>query len=211
MRVNAIANALRRDPFTGLVDIVPAYASLTVLYSVVIVKKALPKEGSITNYIQRHIEKLMHQYGDASEENKPPIEIPVCYDASLSTDLGDICQLTHLPVDDIIRIHSTPQYYVHMLGFLPGFAYMGKVDKRIAVDRKNKPVNVQAGAVGIAGRQTGIYPVTSPGGWQIVGYTPIKMFDSHAAIPCRLNAGDTVKFIAISLEEYHALRNKQLA
>ncbi|CAN5791886.1 5-oxoprolinase subunit B [soil metagenome] len=210
MKVNAMANALRKKPFAGMVDLVPAYCSLTVFYNVPVIKRSLHTCDSITSHIQQHIEKLIQHENIFDEKNKSVIEIPVCYDASLSNDLDDMSVLTRLQVDEIINIHSNAAYYVYMLGFLPGFAYMGEVDERIAVDRKSKPVNVSAGAVGIAGKQTGIYPVDSPGGWQIVGYTPIKMFDPQAATLCLVNAGDKVKFIPINVEEYHGLKtNKQ--
>ncbi len=130
------------------------------------------------------------------------ISVPVCYDLQLGNDLSIMSELHKLSPDEIISHHQSITYHVFMLGFLPGFAYMGEVDERIATPRKAKPVPTKAGAVGIAGRQTGIYPLNSPGGWHIVGYTPVKMFDAVKETPAFLQPGNLVKFESIGLEEY---------
>jgi inhibitor of KinA len=133
------------------------------------------------------------------------IEIPVCYDTSLGTDLDYLCDFAKAGHDEVINLHLAGNYHVFMIGFLPGFAYMGKVDTRIAIPRKKSPVPTKAGAVGIAGIQTGIYPFNSPGGWHIIGYTPMQMFDIGRAEPCLLNAGDTVRFVPIDIDMYFRL------
>jgi len=161
--------------------------------------------------VQTQVQLLMQHAFHDEMESKPPVEIPVCYDQALGNDLPGISSLTGISIAQIISLHCSNEYYVYMQGFLPGFAYMGEVDERIAVGRKHQPVNVQAGAVGIAGKQTGIYPVDSPGGWQIVGYTPLRIFNAQQASPCLMNAGDLVKFITIDVMEYHAIKNKQPA
>jgi inhibitor of KinA len=109
-----------------------------------------------------------------------------------------------LSTETVVNLHSKSIYRVYMVGFLPGFAYMGKVDERIATPRKKEPVlNIPAGSVGIAGIQTGVYPVSSPGGWNIIGRTPMSMFDPRSSDPVLLRGGDRVKFIPISLDTYH--------
>ncbi len=112
-----------------------------------------------------------------------------------------------MDIDEIISLHQSSAYYVYMLGFLPGFSYMGEVDERIAFPRKEKPVAVKAGAVAIAGKQTGIYPVNTPGGWNIVGYTPVNIFDASKQKFCLIEPGATVVFKAIDIETYHSIKN----
>ena len=211
VQVNAVAKALRNHPFTGLIDLIPAYSSLTVYYDVMSVKKHLSAGDSIINFVQQHVKDLMQHTSSDANDGRKLVEIPICYDTQLSNDLEAMSMVTGLSVEEIISLHGELEYYVYMLGFLPGYAYMGEVDERIAFARKDKPIKVRAGAVGIAGRQTGIYPVDSPGGWQIVGYTPLKIFDAQAANPCLISAGDWVKFIPIDIAEYDALKNKQTA
>jgi len=136
------------------------------------------------------------------------IQVPVCYDLSLGLDLKELAALHHLSIETFIEIHTQKTYRVYMIGFLPGFAYMGTVDKKIVSPRRASPrTQVPAGSVGIAGAQTGIYPFTSPGGWQIIGQTPIPLFDTHKTAPSYFEPGDEVRFQPISVEEFHHLKN----
>jgi len=128
--------------------------------------------------------------------------IPVCYEGEYGPDLEWVAREKNLPRDKVIRLHSFCTYHVYMVGFLPGFPYMGKTDPRLEVSRKPQPVAVVAGGVGIAGIQTGIYPLNSPGGWQIIGRTPSKLFNPEFDPPVRLQAGDQVQFYPISREEF---------
>jgi inhibitor of KinA len=128
--------------------------------------------------------------------------IPVCYEEEYGTDLASVAAQKQIPLSVVIDKHTSRTYKVYMIGFLPGFSYMGEVDEQIAVPRKYQPVPVIAGSVGIAGSQTGIYPLNCPGGWQIIGRTPVKPFDSNALQPVKLHAGDHVQFYAISREEF---------
>ena len=109
-------------------------------------------------------------------------------------------------VDEVIQIHVSKKYKVYMLGFLPGFPYMGAVDEQIAMPRKATPVNIKEGSVGIAGKQTGIYPLASPGGWQIIGRTPLSLFDTTREEPTLLRAGDIVQFYSISKNEFEGIK-----
>ncbi|MBC8756471.1 5-oxoprolinase subunit PxpB [Kordia sp. YSTF-M3] len=131
-------------------------------------------------------------------------EIPVCYDSKFGIDLPEIAQKNKLTIDEIIQLHTAPKYQVFSIGFLPGFLYLGRLDKRLHIDRKSTPrLEVTKGAVGIGGMQTGIYPKSSPGGWQILGNSPINFFDASSENPCFAKAGDFIKFVSISLDEYH--------
>jgi inhibitor of KinA len=120
-----------------------------------------------------------------------------------------ICAAAKLSSQEIIRLHTEKEYTVYMIGFLPGFPYLGFVDDRIAFARKNTPMaKVPAGSVGIAGKQTGIYPIDSPGGWQIIGRTPIKLFDAKRNPPVELQPGDGVQFYEITLDEFFKLSQR---
>jgi len=132
------------------------------------------------------------------------MRVPVCYDDDFGFDLQAVCLQRDLGRDELISYHLSRTYRVYMLGFIPGFVYMGEVDPRIASPRKKKPAGVQQGSVGIAGAQTGIYPFESPGGWNIVGRTPLKLFDANADPAVLLQTGDTVEFFQISREEFVA-------
>jgi len=129
--------------------------------------------------------------------------IPVCYDAEFGLDLKLISKEKNLSRDQIIRLHTQPIYTVYFIGFLPGFLYLGGLDKRLQISRKIQPrMEVQKGAVGIGENQTGIYPKSSPGGWQIIGNSPVPLFDKNRFPPCEISAGDKVKFYQVSKTEF---------
>jgi KipI family sensor histidine kinase inhibitor len=133
-------------------------------------------------------------------------EVPVCYDRTFGIDLHEIAQKKNLTVEEIITLHTAPTYQVFSIGFLPGFLYLGGLDARLHTDRKSTPrMNVKKGAVGIGGMQTGIYPKSSPGGWQILGNSPLTFFDVSKENPCFAKAGDFIKFVSITLKEYHQI------
>lgn len=138
------------------------------------------------------------------------VTIPVCYDAEFALDMDEVCQTTGLSRSQIIEIHSSTQFRVYMLGFVAGFAYMGTLPKELVCARKKSPrKSVPKGAVGLAGHQTGIYPVNAPGGWQIIGQTPVEMFDTRREEPNLLFPGDKVRFRAISKDEFKLIALKQ--
>ena len=195
-----LAGFFDKNPFPGFVEIVPAYASLSVFYDVSIVRKNFPDFPTAFEAIKNFTENALQNLDDL-EENKPRfIEIPVCFDAEYALDLDSVAALNSLSAGEVIKIFLAVTYRVYMLGFLPGFAYMGEVDKRIAAPRKTAPrLKVPKGSVGIAGRQTGIYSLESPGGWQIIGKTNVELFTPEAESPTFLQAGDSVKFYEAKL------------
>ena len=131
------------------------------------------------------------------------VTIPVCYDHCFALDMALVAGQYKLTHDTVISLHSKPLYPVYFLGFLPGFPYLGGLDKKLQTPRRETPrLKIAAGSVGIGGSQTGIYPSDSPGGWNIIGKTPISLFDSKSTTPNLLRAGDSVKFEAISLSEF---------
>ncbi|QHI35383.1 Kinase A inhibitor [Kordia antarctica] len=159
----------------------------------------------------KSLQHLLERLFLIETEKLPPetrycFKIPVCYDAEFGIDLEEIAQKNELTIPEIIKLHTTPKYQVFSIGFLPGFLYLGGLDKQLHIDRKSTPrLEVKKGAVGIGGMQTGIYPKTSPGGWQILGNSPINFFDVSNEKPCFAKAGDFIKFVPISLNEYYEI------
>jgi inhibitor of KinA len=208
-KVIALAKALRDKPFEGFVDCVPAYSSLTVLYDLYRVHKSTSDHVSSYDRVKDHVEQALQNHLTAGVNESTLIEVPVCYDESLGNDLAIISNVMQVEKAEIIALHTSSSYHVYMSGFIPGFVYMGEVDARIAIARKQSPVPVKPGAVGIAGIQTGIYPSESPGGWHIVGYTPYLLFDAtNTDDPCLLHAGDTVQFVSVCIDDYHKMKKE---
>jgi inhibitor of KinA len=134
------------------------------------------------------------------------IEIPVCYGGELGPDLDDVAERHAMSADDVIRVHSAGNYLVYMVGFMPGFAYLGGLSERIATPRRNSPrTAVPAGTVGIGGSQTGVYPLESPGGWHLIGRTPVRVFDIGRDPAALLATGDRVRFVSITRAKYDEL------
>ena len=134
------------------------------------------------------------------------LDIPVCYATAVAPDLDAVCETLALDRDTFIRLHTAARHEVRLIGFAPGFAYLDGLDSRLDVPRRAKPrQKVSAGSIAIAGGQTGIYSLQSPGGWQVIGRTPIALFDAHATPPMRLVAGQRVRFYAISVEQFESM------
>lgn len=153
---------------------------------------------------------------DYTEVEKIKIEqniwqIPTCYDSMFGEDLEFVASTSKFTKEEVVQIHSLQNYRIYFMGFLPGFVYLGGLDNRIACPRKPTPrISVPKGSVGIAGNQTGIYPQNSPGGWQIIGKTPVKLFDLNSSVPSHFKPGDIIQFNPISLAEFFDLEAKQL-
>lgn len=199
-QVVQLNHALLKFPFEGLVETVPAYASLTVFYQ----PEQLTNHGaSPFLQVKRHLENLLNQSAEVTFETPRLVKIPVCYDESLGYDLNEMAETKDISQENLIQLHQQKTYRVYMMGFLPGFAYLGPVDNTIACARKASPrAKVEAGSVGIAGNQTGIYPLDSPGGWQIIGRTPLRMFEPEKSNPFLLKTGDQVQFYTIDLKTF---------
>jgi inhibitor of KinA len=202
-KIHALANALHDAAIEGVRDIIPAYTTITVVYDVLLIRK---KSSSAFELMKNEIEKIMSSVTLSLSKSNNKKLIPVCYDISLGIDLENIAATKNLTVEEIIRLHTSKTYHVYMIGFLPGFAYMGSVHEQLITKRKDQPnFHVAAGSVGIAGEQTGIYPFNSPGGWNIIGRTPLQMFDKNREQPVLIEPGDEVQFQQISLEEFNAI------
>lgn len=197
--VLALFRHFERRPFPGFVEAVPAYSSLTIFFDVVQVRSHFPGCESAFETVKNLARKALEKKAAAVIKSEAAvIEVPVFFDDECSPDLRAVAEFSGLAPGEVIDIFTSQIYRVYMLGFLPGFAYMGEVDQRIAVPRKSTPrLKVPKGSVGIAGRQTGIYPFESPGGWQIIGRTKMELFTPDDETPCFFSPGDHVKFYQV--------------
>ncbi len=201
-RIAAAAQHLRASPPPGVLDIVPAYTTLALHYDPAVVGAgATPYEALI-----EQIEAWLHAQADAELTPGHLVEIPVCYGSGLGEDLEEVARQHGLTPEEVATIHASTDYRVYLLGFVPGFAFLGNLDSRIATPRRDAPrPHVPAGSVAIGGNQTGVYPLETPGGWHLIGRTPVKMFTPETQPPCLIGAGDTVRFVPISRAEFDAL------
>lgn len=193
-KVLAMHQWLQQHRFEGLKDIITAYSSLTILYDPYFIKNHYQPPNTVFEWVQERIITAYRQSGPGFSGTPVKHRIPVHYGGENGADLAALALEKQLTPGEVIRIHTGKLYRVYMIGFLPGFSYMAEVDERIALPRKEKPVPVIAGSVGIAGSQTGIYPFNSPGGWNIIGRTAIPMFNAQDQNPVLLKAGDEVEF-----------------
>jgi inhibitor of KinA len=202
-RALALFRQLKNLSIPHLTDVVPAYGSLTVYYDTVAILREGGGEKTAFEMVSAVVGQLLEgEHLSAVDIAPRQIRVPVCYAGHCGPDLEALAGAKELSPAEVIQLHTAGVYRVYMLGFLPGFAYMGEVDERIAVPRKDKPSRVAAGSVGIAGRQTGIYPLASPGGWQIIGRTPLKLFHRKNEHPVLFSPGDTVTFYSITEDEF---------
>lgn len=193
----ALACEIRSRRIPWIRDVVEAYASVTVYIDPLAIEDATAVE----------IVRGVAIATAAIAEEPPPLRLPVCYGGEYGPDISEVSRYAQCSEHDVIRRHSSVTYRVYMLGFLPGFAYLGKVDQVIAIPRRNNPrLAVQAGSVGIAGQQTGVYPSQSPGGWQIIGRCPSRLIDWSKKEPFLLGAGKRVRFDPVSEDEYERLQ-----
>lgn len=195
-QVIAFEKYLNENPFVGMLEIVPAYASLTVFFDVMTVKKHYSSEKTAFETVGNLLSKTLEKPKTSKKEISKLIEVPIIINEESSPDLAFIAEINKLSTEQVIETFLAQTYRVYMLGFLPGFAYMGEIEKKIAAPRKETPRQaVRAGSVGIAGRQTGIYPFDSPGGWQIIGRTELNLFNLENDQPTLFQIGDNVKFV----------------
>ena len=192
-----IEAAIDEGKLKGIVELVPTYGSLLVVYDQLTVGYA----GLI-----EQLKILAEGLEGVEIPDREVVEIPVVYGGEYGPDLGIVAQLNSLSEDEVIKRHSEAEYPIYMLGFVAGFPYLGGMDKSIAAPRKQTPrLKIPAGSVGIAGQQTGIYSVESPGGWQIIGRTPLKLYDAAREKPILLRAGQSIRFKPITEAEYEAM------
>lgn len=207
-RVHQFNELLNQRPFEGFMCTVPAYASLTVFYDIMSVMKASQLAG-INGFerVSHYLVQLLQQATSSVGYTPKPVRLPICYEGDLAPDLNYVASYHNISPDEVINLHSTATYKVYMIGFVPGFAYLGGMNPTLETPRKKVPrKQVASGSVGIAGKQTGIYPLQIPGGWQIIGCCPIPLFDIKRTPSSLLRAGDKVVFDVINLKEFKALK-----
>jgi len=189
VRCIALADAVERLGVRGVRDVVPTYNAVTVHFDPLVTDSAR---------LTRELERLATSDLPSTVSATRAVEIPVVYGGESGPDLGAVAEFAECSEEDVVRLHTSRAYRVYMLGFLPGFAYMGSVDSRIAMPRLDAPrLRVVAGSVGIAASQTGIYPCDTPGGWRIIGRASTKVFDATRREPFLLRAGDSVTFVPV--------------
>jgi inhibitor of KinA len=203
--VRAVCARLETRRVAGMIELVPAFVSVTVHYE----PSRVPNGDGAESPYTRFATSVAAALAELEDEPLPPsrtVEIPICYGGEYGPDLDVVARQHDLTSDDVVRLHSGATYRVYMLGFAPGFAYLGGLPESIATPRRGEPrTAVPAGTVGIGGSQTGIYPLTSPGGWQLIGRTPLRLFDAKREPPTLLAVGDLVSFRAIEQSEFGTL------
>lgn len=197
-KIRSFTRLLEKEKITGVIEWIPTYTALSIYYD--------PAKVTF-NELQ---EKLTKAYQHLAEVEIPPAEvmtIPVCYGGAFGPDLGFVAKHHGLSEEEVIQIHTGRDYLIYMMGFSPGFPYLGGMSQEIATPRLKTPrMKIPAGSVGIAGEQTGIYPSESPGGWQIIGQTPIELYNPAAKNPILLETGNYIRFQPVSLEEFEAIK-----
>lgn len=205
--VHSLFYQLQNDPIPGMIEAVPAYSSLTIYYDILFIRNKLNQQTTAFEWITERLKKYISKENIETGDPQILIKIPVCYEDEYAPDLGFIASHHNISTEEVILLHTSVTYRVYMLGFLPGFAYMGMVDEKISSSRKQNPAPVEPGSIGIAGKQTGIYPFRSPGGWQIIGRTPWKLFDKEKMNPVLFKSGDNVQFYSITKNEFEDIKS----
>ena len=199
-QIRQIIEQIKGLQLDGIIELVPTYCALLVQY-----------DAMVYSYsdICRILEPtLQESVTDSANELVTIVEIPTVYGGEFGPDLGFVASYNHLSEAEVVSIHSGTDYLVYMLGFIPGFTYLGGMDPRIATPRLSSPRTlIPAGSVGIAGEQTGTYPSDSPGGWQIIGRTPVTMYDMSKEQAALLQAGDYVRYVSIDENEFHRVKS----
>lgn len=198
--VTSLCVEIENNKIKGVIEYIPTFCSVSVLYDCTLIsaKKLISK-----------LEKIIKNIKITSSRKAKLYEIPVCYDDCFALDMGNVCEHSHLTREEVIARHSGRDYLIYMLGFLPGFAYLGGMDEALATPRLDSPRSeIFEGAVGIGGEQTGIYPVASPGGWQLIGKTPVKVYDKERENPILYSSGDYIRFVPVSLAEYDQIETQ---
>ncbi|MBR2121868.1 MAG: 5-oxoprolinase subunit PxpB [Lachnospiraceae bacterium] len=197
-KIAATVKLIRQQQTPGIVDVIPTYASLLINYNPQVISYG---------QLKRRLTALLKMDLDTESSARRVFEIPVCYGGEYGPDLHTIAEHAGLSEEEVIRIHSSTEYLIYMLGFLPGFCYLGGLDERIHTPRLANPRKaIPAGSVGIGGSQTGIYPMESPGGWQLMGKTPVRTYDPDREVPILVYAGEYIHFYPVDEDEFNRIK-----
>lgn len=200
--IQNIARELIEQKAVGVTGVIPAYHTLTVNF-----------DFDLTSFkeLVNQIDEIIVNSSELTKTGRSIIELPVFYNPKYGPDLEDVAKFASISVEELIKLHSGTDYFIYMMGFLPGFAYMGSVPEKIAMPRLEVPrKSIAPGSVGIAGAQTGMYPVESPGGWRILGRTPVKLYDP-ARPQLKYRSGDYIRFVPIDEKEYQRIKQLDAA
>ena len=197
-QIRALVTEINKSKIDEIIELIPAYNELMIIYN--------PLEIKYNLLIDR-LKEIENKLNLVDLPYPVLIHIPVCYDIEFAPDIEIVAKTNNLSQQEVIQIHSSVEYLVYMLGFTPGFCYLGGMNNRISTPRKESPRQIiESGSVGIAGNQTGIYPIDSPGGWQIIGKTPLALFDPDRKPEFLIEAGNYLKFDAISKSQYDEIK-----
>lgn len=200
--VQKLTKLLQSKTLEGIIEVVPTYCCVTIYFDPLLLAR-----HDLSQFVKGLINEMKHI--DMECLLPKVVHIPVCYGGVLGPDLEFVARSTGLSAQDVVQIHTSKPYLVYMLGFTPGFAYLGGLPTQITLPRQEKlRANIPAGSVGVGGNQTGFYPMEGQGEWWLIGRTPIKAFDPKKCNPFLLSAGDYLHFEAISIEEYFAIRRQ---
>ncbi|WP_378955240.1 5-oxoprolinase subunit PxpB [Pelosinus sp. sgz500959] len=214
-KVNALTEYLDRHPLPGMIEYIAAFSSVTIVYDPIQVKKlqvdaVLGKDQLSYTILSTSVREILAKLSHKVDHTPRIVEIPVCYGGEFGPDLEYVAEYNQLPIDEVIKIHTNGQYLVYMIGFAPGFPYVGGMSEKISTPRRQSPrMSIPAGSVGIAGMQTGVYPIETPGGWQLIGRTPLELFRPNDNPPSLLQSGDVIRFYPISQKEYTEYKGEE--
>ncbi|WP_160672273.1 5-oxoprolinase subunit PxpB [Clostridium sp. C8-1-8] len=204
-KIRLFCKYLDKSSFYGFIEYVPYFTSVSVVYNPLAIGSSEPFEA-----VKSILEDIISKIDFKVQYEEHIVEIPVCYEKEFAPDLEYVAKANNLTIEEVVEIHSNGEYIVYMIGFAPGFPYLGGLSEKIHTERRSTPRTViPAGSVGIAGSQTGVYPIETPGGWQIIGRTPLKLFDLNSDEKTLLKCGDIAKFYSISYDEYKRLKGNE--
>ncbi len=207
---------LRKAAIPGVIELAPAYTSVAVFFDPARIARSTGTPDKVFDWLATRIQIVLAGRNASrrvrvSKGDVRIVEIPVCYDSEFGPDLDDVASHAQITTKQVVDLHSTAQYRVACIGFVPGFPFLAGLPEKLATPRRNMPrKEIPPGSVGIGGAQTGIYPLRSPGGWNLIGRTPLKLFDPTKNPPTVLRPGDRVRFRAITREEFDSLKNETM-
>lgn len=202
--IQSVTSSIENHSFPWIVEFVPAFTTITIYFDPFKIWQLAPDSKQLpSQYALEQLELFLSTIQTIKISEPRKITIPVCYGGELGPDLEFVAKHNNISTDKVINIHANGEYIVYMVGFAPGFPYLGGLSEKIFTPRKKTPrLLIPEGSVGIAGGQTGVYPIDSPGGWQIIGQTPLKLFRPDQQIPSLLKMGDRIHFMPISLKDF---------